>query len=346
MTTEQLDRSFDLPYTRLPHPRYRKRGPIPAYEMIKHSINLHRGCFGGCSFCTISAHQGKFVVSRSPESILREVQAVKAMPDFHGTITDLGGPSANMYRMRGREQRLCDECEKPSCIWPRICPNLDTDHRSLLEIYRAVRSAPGVKHAFVTSGIRYDLLLDERAPAEVRQGNEHYVNELVAHHVSGRLKVAPEHTSDEVLKIMRKPSFALFRRFMERFDAAKASLGKAQLQLIPYFISSHPGSRPQDMADLALQTKELGFRLEQVQDFTPTPMTVATEIYATGLDPSTGKPVYVARTPEEKEEQRSFFFWYKPGMREALRASLERLGMDEVAERLLGPGKRDRPGRR
>ena len=346
MTTEQLDRSFDLPYTRLPHPRYRKRGPIPAYEMIKHSINLHRGCFGGCSFCTISAHQGKFVVSRSPESILREVQAVTEMPDFHGTITDLGGPSANMYRMRGREQRLCDECEKPSCIWPRICPNLDADHRSLLEIYRAVRSAPGVNHAFVTSGIRYDLLLDGRAPPEVRQGNEQYVNELVAHHVSGRLKVAPEHTSDEVLKIMRKPSFALFRRFKERFDAAKARLGKAQLQLVPYFISSHPGSRPQDMADLAVQTKELGFRLEQVQDFTPTPMTVATEIYATGLDPSTGKPVHVARTPEEKEEQRSFFFWYKPGVREALRASLERLGMDEAAERLLGPARRDRPGRR
>jgi uncharacterized radical SAM protein YgiQ len=348
MTTEQLDTSFDLPYTRLPHPRYRKRGPIPAYEMIKHSINLHRGCFGGCSFCTISAHQGKFVVSRSPESILREVQAVTAMPNFHGTITDLGGPSANMYRMQGRDLHLCDECDKPSCIWPRICPNLDTDHRALLEIYRAVRAVSGVNHAFVTSGIRYDLLLDGRAPPEVRQGNDRYIDELVAHHVSGRLKVAPEHTSDEVLMVMRKPSFALFRRFKERFDAVKARLGKPQLQLVPYFISSHPGSRPQDMADLALQTKELGFRLEQVQDFTPTPMTVATEIYATGLHPSTGKPVFVARSPEEKEEQRSFFFWYKPGLRNSLRDTLGRLGMDAVAERLLGADKAasERPQRR
>jgi uncharacterized radical SAM protein YgiQ len=346
MTTEQLDLSFDLPYTRLPHPRYRKRGPIPAYEMIKHSINLHRGCFGGCSFCTISAHQGKFVVSRSQESILREVLAVTAMPDFHGTITDLGGPSANMYRMQGRDLHLCDECEKPSCIWPRICPNLDTDHRPLLEIYREARAVSGVKHAFVTSGIRYDLLLDGRAPPEVRQGNDRYIDELIAHHVSGRLKVAPEHTSDEVLRIMRKPSFALFLRFKERFDAVKARLGKAQLQLVPYFISSHPGSRPQDMADLALQTKELGYRLEQVQDFTPTPMTVATEIYATGLHPCSGEPVFVARTPEEKEEQRSFFFWYKPGMRDALRDTLNRLRMNAVAERLLGADKRKRPDRR
>jgi uncharacterized radical SAM protein YgiQ len=336
MTAAEIDASFDLPYTRLPHPRYRKRGPIPAYEMIKHSINLHRGCFGGCSFCTISAHQGKFVASRSRESILREAQAVIAMPDFHGTITDLGGPSANMYRMQGCDQSICDECERPSCLWPRICPNLDTDHRPLLEIYREVRALPGVKHAFVTSGLRHDLFLDERAPAEIRQGHEQYVEELVAHHVSGRLKVAPEHTSDEVLKVMRKPSFSLFRLFQERFVAAQARLGKPHLQLVPYFISSHPGSRPQDMADLALQTKELGFKLEQVQDFTPTPMTVATEIYATGLHPYTSQPVYVARTPEEKEEQRSFFFWYQPERRGALRAALLRLGLESIADRLLG----------
>jgi len=350
MTTAQVDASFDLPYTRLPHPRYRNRGPITAYEMIRHSVNLHRGCFGGCSFCTISAHQGKFVASRSRESILREVQAVTAMPDFHGTITDLGGPSANMYRMQGRDQALCDACEKPSCLWPRLCPNLDTDHRPLLEIYRAARATPGVKHAFVTSGLRYDLFLDDRAPPEVRAGHEQYVEELIEHHVSGRLKVAPEHTSDEVLRVMRKPSFALFRRFKAKFDEVKARCGKPQLQLIPYFISSHPGSRPQDMADLAVQTKELGFRLEQVQDFTPTPMTVATEIYATGLHPSSGNPVFAARTPSEKEEQRSFFFWYKPGMRRALRATLHRLGMDAVAERLLGdhsPKKENRwPARR
>ena len=346
MTTAQIDASFDLPYTRLPHPRYRKRGPIPAYEMIKHSINLHRGCFGGCSFCTISAHQGKFVVSRSPESILREARTVTAMPDFRGTITDLGGPSANMYRMQGRDLSLCEPCEKPSCIWPRICPNLDTDHRPLLEIYRAVRAIPGVVHAFVTSGLRYDLLLDGRAPPAVRQGHDRYVNELIEHHVSGRLKVAPEHTSDEVLRVMRKPSFGLFRRFQEQFEAVKARLGKSQLQLVPYFISSHPGSRPQDMADLALQTKELGFRLEQVQDFTPTPMTVATEIYATGLHPCSGKPVVVARTPEEKDEQRSFFFWYKPEWRSRLRDTLHRLGLDAIAERLLGVDKPQRGRRR
>jgi uncharacterized radical SAM protein YgiQ len=342
MTTEQIDASFELPYTRLPHPRYRKRGPIPAYEMIRHSINLHRGCFGGCSFCTISAHQGKFVVSRSMASILREVQAVVAMPDFHGTITDLGGPSANMYGMHGRNPGLCDDCEKPSCIWPRICPNLDTDHRPLLEIYAAVRAVSGINHAFVTSGVRYDLLLDENVSPEVRLGHDRYINELLAHHVSGRLKVAPEHTSDEVLRIMRKPSFALFLRFKERFDAITARLGKSHLQLVPYFISSHPGSRPQDMADLALITKDLGFRLEQVQDFTPTPMTVATEIYATGLHPSSGKPVFVARTPEEKEEQRSFFFWYKPGPRGAVRTTLHRLDMDATAEKLLGSNQRKR----
>ena len=337
MSEEQIDRSFDLPYTRLPHPRYRKRGPIPAYEMIKHSINMHRGCFGGCSFCTISAHQGKFVASRSKESILREVESVKAMPDFHGTITDLGGPSANMYRMKGKVQSICDACVRPSCMWPRMCSNLETDHSPLLDIYEAVRETPGVKHAFVTSGLRYDLFLNDRATPEEKKSHERYLDELIHHHVSGRLKVAPEHTSDAVLKVMRKPSFALFRRFKERFDEAAKRHGKPQTQLIPYFISSHPGSRPEDMADLAVQTKEMGFKLEQVQDFTPTPMTVATEIYATGVHPYDGKPLPCAHTPEEKEEQRSFFFWHKPEMRGALRASLHRLGLDAVASRLLGP---------
>lgn len=337
MTENQIDASFDLPFTRLPHPRYRKRGAIPAYEMIKHSINLHRGCFGGCSFCTISAHQGKFVASRSKESILREARAVTQMPDFKGTISDLGGPSANMYRMKGKEQWICDACVRPSCIWPSICGNLDTDHRKLLEVYRDVRALPGVKHAFVTSGLRYDLFLQEKASPAVRAGHEQYMEELLRHHVSGRLKVAPEHTSDAVLRIMRKPSFKLFYAFQARFDALKKKLGCENLQLVPYFISSHPGSRPEDMADLALKTKELGFRLEQVQDFTPTPMTVATEIYATGLHPYDGKPVPVARTREEKEEQRSFFFWYKPEMRARIAASLRRIGLGYMVERLLSP---------
>ncbi len=338
MGEQQIDASFDLPYTRLPHPRYRKRPPIPAYEMIKHSINMHRGCFGGCSFCTISAHQGKFVASRSKESILKEVESIKQMPDFHGTITDLGGPSANMYKMKGIDQSICDACIRPSCIWPQVCRNLDTDHSPLLDIYQSVRETPGVKHAFVTSGIRYDLFLHDHAKPNAQASHERYVEELVAHHVSGRLKVAPEHTSDEVLRVMRKPSFKYFHQFKDRFDAAKKKLGKLQLQIVPYFISSHPGSRPEDMADVAVKTKELGFKLEQVQDFTPTPMTVATEIYATGVHPYTQKPVCVARTPEEKQEQRSFFFWYQPGKRKELRSTLRRLGLPEIAVKLLGGG--------
>jgi uncharacterized radical SAM protein YgiQ len=337
MDEQQIDSSFDLPYTRLPHPRYRKRGPIPAYEMIKHSINMHRGCFGGCSFCTISAHQGKFVASRSKDSILREVESIKAMPDFRGTITDVGGPSANMYKMKGKEQWICDECVRPSCIWPDVCRNLDTDHTALLDIYKSVRETPGVKHAFVTSGIRYDLFLhDKGASPQAKASHEKYVEELVGHHVSGRLKVAPEHTSDDVLRVMRKPSFKYFYKFKEKFDAAKEKLGKAQFQIIPYFISSHPGSKPQDMADVAMKTKDLGFKLEQVQDFTPTPMTVATEIYATGVHPYDQQPVCVAKTPEDKQEQRSFFFWYKPEMRGALKATLKRLGMQDAAAKLLG----------
>jgi uncharacterized radical SAM protein YgiQ len=338
MNEQQIDSSFDLPYTRLPHPRYRKRGPIPAYEMIKHSINMHRGCFGGCSFCTISAHQGKFVASRSKESILREVESIKQMPDFRGTITDVGGPSANMYKMKGKEQWICDECVRPSCIWPSVCRNLDTDHSPLLDIYKSVRETPGVKHAFVTSGIRYDLFLHDHASPEAKKSHERYVDELVEHHVSGRLKVAPEHTSDDVLKVMRKPSFGYFYKFKEKFDRAKKRLKKEQLQIIPYFISSHPGSKPQDMADVALKTKDLGFKLEQVQDFTPTPMTVATEIYATGVHPYNQQPVCVARTPEEKQEQRSFFFWYKPEMKGALRSTLNRLGLSNVAAQLLSGG--------
>ncbi len=336
MTEQQIDAAFDLPYTRLPHPKYRKRGPIPAYEMIKHSINMHRGCFGGCSFCTISAHQGKFVASRSKASILREVESIKQMPDFRGTISDLGGPSANMYQMKGKQQWICDECIRPSCIWPDVCRNLDTDHTALLDIYESVRNTEGVNHAYVASGIRYDLFLhDKGATPEVKASHEKYIEELAAHHVPGRIKVAPEHTSDHVLRVMRKPSFNLFYTFKEKFEKAAEKAGKKKMPVVPYFISSHPGSRPEDMAELALKTKDLGFRLEQVQDFTPTPMTVATEIYATGVHPYDGKQVEVARSPDEKQTQRSFFFWYKPEMKKALRASMHRLGLDGLAKRLL-----------
>jgi uncharacterized radical SAM protein YgiQ len=339
MSEEQMDRSFDLPYTRLPHPRYRKRGPIPAYEMIRHSINMHRGCFGGCSFCTISAHQGKFVASRSKESILREAKAVTEMPDFKGTISDLGGPSANMYRMKGLKQEICDECIRPSCIWPQVCLNLDTDHTDLLEVYKEVRELPGVKHAFVTSGLRYDLFLHGKGSEKAKASHARYMEELIDHHVSGRLKVAPEHTSDNVLRVMRKPSFNYFLKFKEHFDRIKEKLGKNEYQIIPYFISSHPGSRPEDMADLAVKTKELGFKLEQVQDFTPTPMTVATEIWATGLHPYDGKPTVCVHTKEEKELQRSFFFWYKPEMRGKILSALKACGMEGIAGRLLGQQK-------
>lgn len=336
MSEQQIDRAFDLPYTRLPHPKYRKRGPIPAYEMIKHSINMHRGCFGGCSFCTISAHQGKFVASRSKASILREVESIKQMPDFRGTISDLGGPSGNMYQMKGKQQWICDECVRPSCIWPDVCRNLDTDHTALLDIYKSVRETEGINHAYVASGIRYDLFLhDKGATPEVKASHEKYIEELAAHHVPGRIKVAPEHTSDHVLRIMRKPTFNLFYKFKEKFEAAAAKAGKPKMPVVPYFISSHPGSRPEDMAELALKTKDLGFRLEQVQDFTPTPMTVATEIYATGVHPYDGAEVCVARSPEEKQTQRSFFFWYKPEMKKALRASMTKLGLAGMAKRLL-----------
>lgn len=332
-----IDKSYDLPFTRLPHPRYRRRGAVPAFEMIKNSVNLHRGCFGGCSFCTISAHQGKFIASRSKESILREVEAMVNMPDFNGTITDLGGPSANMYRMAGIDQGRCDRCERPSCIFPQVCSNLDTHHAPLLELYDIVRKHPKVKHSFVGSGIRYDLFMHPTQDKELQKDHDTYFESLVRHHVSGRLKVAPEHTSERVLKLMRKPSFDLFVEFKRRFDEINDKAGLRQ-QVIPYFISSHPGSELADMADLALRTKQLGYRLEQVQDFTPTPMTLSTEIYATGIHPANLKPVYTARSSEEKLGQRAFFFWYKPENKAWIRETLQKLKMGDIAFQLYPRG--------
>ncbi len=309
MTEAELDHSFDLPYTRLPHPKYKDKR-IPAYEMIKFSVNLHRGCFGGCAFCTISAHQGKFIVSRSKESILKEVKALTQLPDFKGYLSDLGGPSANMYRMKGRNEAMCRKCKRPSCIHPQICPNLGTDHRPLLDIYRAVDALPGIKKSFIGSGVRYDLLLHRGTDPDANRAAEQYTRELILHHVSGRLKVAPEHTSDHVLGLMRKPPFALFERFKRIFDQLNRAHGLRQ-QLIPYFISSHPGCREQDMAQLAAITRRMDIRLEQVQDFTPTPMTVATEAWYTGFHPYTLQPVFSAKTPQEKRAQHQYFFWYK-----------------------------------
>lgn len=327
-TQAELDKSFDLPYQRLPHPKYAKRGVIPAYEMIKHSVNTHRGCFGGCSFCTISAHQGKQIVSRSEESILREVQALTQMADFHGTLTDLGGPSANMYRMRGKEQSLCRSCVRYSCIQPNICKNLDSSHEPLLRLYRRVSQMPGVKHVFIGSGIRCDLFTEQNDGFD-------YFREVVLHHVSGRLKVAPEHTSSHVLRLMRKPSFDVFLRTKRQFDDICRQAG-LRYQLVPYFISSHPGCTLQDMADLAVEMRRLGYRLEQIQDFTPTPMTVSTEMYYTGLDPETLQPVYVATSADDKYNQHLMFFFYKRELHPEIRQVLHRAHLDGYIPKLIG----------
>ena len=338
MSTKEIDASFDLPYTRLPHPRYRNK-TIPAWEMIKHSVNLHRGCFGGCAFCTISAHQGKFIASRSKESILREVKQVTRMADFKGYISDLGGPSANMYRMGGRDLSVCEKCMRPSCLHPKPCPNLNNDHAPLLDIYKAVDSLPEVKKSFIGSGVRYDLSMHESGNEQIDRTNRRYNEELITRHVSGRLKVAPEHTIDHVLDIMRKPSFKQFYEFKKIFDRINRTQSLKQ-QLIPYFISSHPGCHEIDMAELAAETRDLNMHLEQVQDFTPTPMTVATEIYYTGYHPYTGEKVYCATRPEEKQSQRRFFFWYDPAYRADITRALQRLHRPDIIRKLF-PAYRD-----
>ena len=331
MTEAEIDASFDLPYTRLPHPKYKGK-VIPAFEMIQYSVNIHRGCFGGCAFCTISAHQGKFIASRSQASILREVKQVTQMPGFKGYLSDLGGPSANMYRMQGKDRSICAHCKKPSCISPAVCPNLNADHTPLLELYKAVDQLPGIKRSFIGSGVRYDLLLHEYKDPHLKQAAQTYTEELIARHVSGRLKVAPEHTQDNVLQMMRKPTFKLFEKFKRIFDQINQKHGLKQ-QLIPYFISSHPGCRDCDMAELAIQTKRLHFQLEQVQDFTPTPMTLATEMYYTGYHPYTLEKVYTARSKEQKLAQRQFFFWYKPEFRRQIQQVLLKMGRRDLWER-------------
>ncbi len=328
MTTEEIDASFDLPYMRLPHPKYKKRGPIPAFEMIRWSVNTHRGCFGGCSFCTISAHQGKQIASRSEESILNEVNLIAQDPEFHGVLTDLGGPSANMWRMKGKNQELCRKCSRYSCSMPTMCKNLDSDHGAMTSLLKKVALHPKVKHLYVGSGIRCDLFTEGN-------GGWQYFRQVVVNHTSGRLKVAPEHTSDAVLALMRKPSFSLFKETKRRFDEICKQAG-LRYQLIPYFISSHPGCRLQDMAELALEMKRMGYRLEQIQDFTPTPMTLSTEMYYTGIDPTTMKPVYVATTPGDKADQRRLFFFYKPEMQRDIVASLRRKGLTNYVSKLFG----------
>ena len=334
MTEAEIDASFELPYTRMPHPKYNKRGPIPAYEMIKFSINIHRGCFVGCCFCTISAHQGKFIASRSQESVLREVDTVANMPDFKGYLSDIGGPSANMYKMKGKVQSICDKCVAPSCISPVICSNLDTSHKPLTELYQAVDSHPKVKKSFIGSGIRHDMLVPEFNKNADPKELDAYTEEVMTNHVSGRLKVAPEHTSDPVLKLMRKPSFTYFHKFKERFDKINVAK-KLKLQLIPYFISNHPACEVEDMANLAAETKDMGFQLEQVQGFTPTPMTVATVIYYSGYHPYTLKKVKTPITRKEKDEQHRFFFWYKDENKAWIKKTLNKLGRQDLLKVLL-----------
>lgn len=332
MTEKEIDASFDLPYTRLPHPKYKGK-TIPAFEMIKFSVNMHRGCFGGCAFCTISAHQGKFVASRSKQSILNEVKQITDMPDFKGYLSDLGGPSANMYAMQGKDMEICKRCKRPSCIHPRICKNLNADHSALLDIYKSVDALPGIKKSFVGSGVRYDMMLHRTEDEKSNKAAELYTDELIRNHVSGRLKVAPEHTSDKVLSYMRKPGFDQFYSFKKIFDKVNKDYGMKQ-QLIPYFISSHPGCTEIDMAELAVTTKPLGLNLEQVQDFTPSPMTLATEIYYTGIHPYTLEKVYTAKTKEQKLAQRQYFFWYDKEYKPGIIKSLRRMNREDLIKKL------------
>lgn len=332
LTEKEMDAVYDLPYTRLPHPKYWDKPPIPAYEMIRHSVNSHRGCFGGCSFCTISAHQGKFVSSRSKKSILNEIEQVTQMPDFKGYISDIGGPSANMWKMKGKIENVCRSCKRASCLFPKICPNLDTDHSQMTELYREIRNNPNIKKAFVGSGIRYDYLDHQE---EEHSNFKEYISEIITHHVSGRLKVAPEHTSPKVLRLMRKPNFDLFKQLKTVFDEVNEKNGTRQ-QLIPYFISSHPLCEEEDMADVAIQTKNMDFKLEQVQDFTPTPMTLATVIYYAGIDPYTGKEMFTAKSQNEKQNQKQFFFWYKPEESKQIKRRLTEINRPELISQLFG----------
>ncbi len=304
---QMADMPYDLPYTRLPHPKYLKKAPIPAYEMIRYSVNLHRGCFGGCSFCAIAAHQGKFVVSRSETSVLCELENIIRMPGFKGHISDLGGPTANMYRMGGKDLSVCKTCRRPSCLHPAICKNLDYDHHPLMRLYDRAMGIQGIKKVTIGSGIRHDMLIDRPAEITRRYGLNEYIHRLLRYHVSGRLKLAPEHTQDGVLKMMRKPSFKSFALFYSQFKKVCRQEG-LPWQMVPYFISGHPGSHDSDMEALAKVVRRMGLNPEQVQEFTPTPMTLATTMYYTGIDPYTGKKVFSAQTDFQKKRQKSYFF--------------------------------------
>lgn len=331
--TFELDHYHKLPYTRLPHPRYWKKPLIPAFEMIRFSVNIHRGCVGGCAFCTISAHQGKHISSRSLQSVITEVESVVSMPGFKGYLSDIGGPSANMYGMEPFNKTICLKCRKPSCIHPAICKNLNISHKDLITLYRKVREIPGVKKAFIGSGVRYDLFLNDRSKEDISL--KEYPNELIRYHVSGRLKVAPEHTHPSVLRMIRKPGFEKFIELKRIFDRVNEKYSLKQ-ELIPYFISSHPGCTVEDMAELAAETRSLNLHLEQVQDLTPTPMTLASAMFHTGLDPYTLKPVYVASKPEEKLLQRSFFQTGNPEEKHKIILALKGIHREDLIPKIFG----------
>ena len=303
-TQEEMDSFWDLPFTKLPHPRYKGKH-IPAYEMIKFSVNTHRGCFGGCNFCTIAAHQGKFIQSRSEDSILKEIAALNNLPGFAGNISDVGAPTANMYGMKGKNPELCAVCRRKSCLFPGPCKNMDRSHERLLKLYERIAQLKGIRHAYIGSGIRYDLFLDEKG--FVDDTSYPYLKELILEHTSGRLKVAPEHTEDDVLKLMAKPSFRLFERLRDEFDRIVASSGR-KCELVPYFISGHPGCGMREMKKLASSPALRGLYMDQVQDFTPTPMTTSSVMFYTGMDPKNLQKVFVERDIERKREQKSFFF--------------------------------------
>ena len=303
-TQQEMDSYWDLPFTKLPHPRYKGKH-IPAFEMIKFSVNTHRGCFGGCNFCTIAAHQGKFIQSRSEESIIKEIAGLNNLPGFAGNISDVGAPTANMYGMKGKNPELCAKCRRKSCLFPGPCKNMDRSHERLLKLYERIAKIKGIRHAYIGSGIRYDLFLDEKG--FVDETSYPYLKELILEHTSGRLKVAPEHTEDSVLKLMAKPSFKLFERLRMEFDNIVYSSGK-KCELVPYFISGHPGCGMREMQRLARTPALKGLYMDQVQDFTPTPMTTSSVMFYTGLDPKNLEKVFVERDLERKKEQKSFFF--------------------------------------
>jgi len=318
-----------------PHPKYNKRGVIPAFEMIKNSVTIHRGCFGGCSFCAIAAHQGKFISSRSEKSVLAEVNDLSHRDYFKGHISDLGGPSANMYQMGGIDVEYCQKCSRSSCIFPKICANLNYNHAPLLSLYRKAQQQCGIKHITIGSGIRYDMLLCEDQMADKKLHLTEYLNTVIAHHVSGRLKVAPEHTDKEVLALMRKPPFSQFLQFLEKFRKATKKYGKEQ-QIIPYFISSHPGCSIEKMAELSVIAKHEHLITNQVQDFTPTPMTYATAMFYLGYDPYNGKKLEIAHTEKDKKEQNLFFFWHKKENIVPIKKILKRMRREDLVKKLYG----------